>query len=648
MRLLLRINILLCFLLLSIQTARADDDPNTIVFQETFDQNKTQGGRDGRYNGSIGSQTITYDNDGWTASKYYGTYQCVKFGTGSDDGVLTSPVISLGGVTHALLTFSAAGWGDSNKNTLAITANDGFTLTGDCNITELENEEWNDYTVLITVTSGTSLRLTFTGKRGFLDDVVVRTITSVPAPTLPDNFTFFPNTTEENASQHVTLDMANYTTAYYTTDGSTPSKTNGIEALQTTGIAIHGTTTVKAVAYVGDMQSQVVTKTYTQGNTVNGIAAFKALTDGTEVRLYLADNDNARVLHGYNNNMYLRDNSGAICLDFGTTATFNPAPVHNQHVAGWVVGRKQTVNGLTKLVATSNTTTDFLALAAPVTETATEPNSISAQELNNYLADWVTLTDLRVGDVSVTGAYVGALVDISAIATANNQLAPVAYNDIKPIVYVIDEDKDFVRPSGDIANATVRLKRTLSKDYWNTFVVPFDITSFDGKIRVYDAQDGNTMNFVEANQIVAGIPYLVKPNANIANPVFDNVTLSATPASNQGSNYYFVATYSPKDLATDGTQLFLTTDGKLAYPQDGDNNRLKGMRAYFQLPSGATAPTLVVDGSPITGIEGLENLTTDQVTVFDLSGRKIYSGNFADCKLPRGVYIVNGKKLIIH
>ena len=288
--------LMLCCLMFSHLTAWADDDPNTIVFQET----SGTGGRDGKFSGNIASSNIKYDKEGWTATSCGGASQCLKFGTTSASGTLTSPTFSVGDVNYVLLTFSAAGWGDSNKNSLNVLTNDGFTIvSGDYNIVELVNEEWNDYTVLIKVTDkSASLQLTFTGKRGFLDDVVVRTLTTIPAPTLPDDFTFFPQTTEDPASKHVTLTPVNYTTAYYTTDGSTPSSTNGTEALLTTSIPIHGTTTVKAVAYVGEMQSEVVTKTYTQGITVNGIAAFKALDNDTEVRLFLADDDNARVLHG--------------------------------------------------------------------------------------------------------------------------------------------------------------------------------------------------------------------------------------------------------------------------------------------------------------------------------------------------------------
>ena len=235
MSLLLWCSLLLC------RVARADGVTH-VAFSETFDVTTGKGGRDGVYSGSnVTSGDVAYVQEGWTGNKsnnnVYGSYQCLRFGKSNGNGTCTTPEIILIGATKtATLTYNAAGWGDSNSNTLT------------------------------------------------------------------DACTFWPNTTEE---------------------------------------AVMTVTVVPA--------------------------------DGTETRLAISADANARVLHGYNNKVYLRDNSGAICFDFGTTAVFNPAPVHNQHVAGWIVGRKQTENGLPKLVATGNTTTDYLAMAAPVTEAATEP-----------------------------------------------------------------------------------------------------------------------------------------------------------------------------------------------------------------------------------------------------------------------------------
>ena len=650
--------LMLCCLMLSPLTAWADDDPNAIVFQETFDKTSGTGGRDGKFSGSIAQGTIKYDNDGWaSAVKCGGANQCVKFGTGSDNGVLTTPAISLDGASYALLTFNAAGWGDSNKNKLAITANAGFELSGDNNITELVNEEWEEYSVLIRVTTGTSLQLTFTGKRGFLDDVVVRKITTVPTPTLPDDFLFFPNTTEEKASKHVMLTPVNYTVAYYTTDGSTPSSSNGTEALQTTGVPIHGTTTVKAIAYVGDMASEVVTKTYTQGNTVNGISAFCDLADGTEARIFLADDatHETRVLYydETRHQLFVRENTKSLCVDFGNTATFSPTPQYNQHIGGWIVGKKATDNGMPKLVATDNTSTAFLAIANPVTESQTKPVEIAASDLSSYPADWVAVKEQRVGtDLAVTdrfgtGAYDGALTDLSGIviATSPAQVAPVTQNSIPGVVYVLDESLAFTSPTTDIANATVRLKRTLNEAYWNTFVVPFDIPNMNASIFEYTGSDGNTMHFTATTSIEAGTPYLIKPKeGNIIDQTYSDVTLTAQSAKSVDyGDYKFVATYSPVTLATDKTELFLTTDGKLAYPASASEATMKGMRAYFQVPASANVALFVDGEGTITGIEEVENgkLKVESSEVYNLNGQRVTQ--------PRkGLFIVNGKKLIIH
>ena len=644
--------------MLSPLTAWADDDPNTIVFQETFDKTSGSGGRDGKFSGSIAQGTIKYDNDGWaSAVKCGGANQCVKFGTGSDNGVLTTPAISLDGASYALLTFSAAGWGDNNKNKLAVTANAGFELSGDNNITELVNEEWEEYSVLIRVTTGTSLQLTFTGKRGFLDDVVVRKITTVPTPSLPDDFLFFPNTTEEKASKHVMLTPVNYTVAYYTTDGSTPSSSNGTEALQTTGVPIHGTTTVKAIAYVGDMASEVVTKTYTQGNTVNGISAFCDLADGTEARIFLADDASheTRVLYydETRHQLFVRENTKSLCVDFGNTATFSPTPQYNQHIGGWIVGKKATDNGMPKLVATDNTSTAFLAIANPVTESQTKPVEIAASDLSSYPADWVAVKEQRVGtDLAVTdrfgtGAYDGALTDLSGIviATSPAQVAPVTQNSIPGVVYVLDESQAFTSPATDIANATVRLKRTLNEAYWNTFVVPFDIPNMNASIFEYTGSDGNTMHFTATTSIEAGTPYLIKPKeGNIIDQTYSDVTLTAQSAKSVDyGDYKFVATYSPVALATDKTELFLTTDGKLAYPASASEATMKGMRAYFQVPASANVALFVDGEGTITGIEEVENgkLKVESSEVYNLNGQRVTQ--------PRkGLFIVNGKKLIIH
>ena len=527
---------------------------NDVVFTETFDDNSDKGGRDGTFYGT-GSKTPAYDNSGWTGNtsnnKVYQAFKCIKIGSGSDNGTCTTPTINLkSGVTSALLTFSAAGWDDNSSNTLTITVSTGTTY-GDTSISlsKDENGEWIDYSVCITdITS--AFTITFTGKRIFLDDVVVRNLEEVEAPTLPESCNFWPNTTEA-ATKNVTIIPASYSSVRYTTDGTTPTSSVGTLITATSNIIISSNTTIKAIGFIGTIASEVTTRTYTLGTTnVNSISEFNALSENTEARLFLSADKNARVLHGADGKMYLRDNTGTLCMDFGTIATFNPAPQHNQHVAGWIVGKKQTVNGLPKLVATSNTNTNHLALAAPVTEAATAPKAIGNSDINSNVGDWVTVANVRNNGapITVSGIYTGALVDVSGIITANNSITPVDYADIKPIVYVIDEDEAFVSPGTDITGI------------WNTFCVPMDLAisgDMEGKYRQCNSISGNVMTFGEASSIEAGKPYLVKPDAEIANKVFSNVTLSATPAATvqQGvSGLAFIGTYSPKELKTDKTR----------------------------------------------------------------------------------------------
>lgn len=655
MRRICQIGLLLSVMMLLQQTVWAD---NVVVFQETFAQTNGSGGCDGQFSGNIAQGNLNYDVEGWNASKCQGAKECLKFGTAGEDGAVTTPTVSFTGTQLAVLTFSAAGWGDANENKLTVSVSGG-TISGDKDIT-LQNAEWNEYKCVISGAS--SFTITFTGKRGFLDDVVVTHITTVEAPTLTDECTFWPNTTE-TASKSITVTPSLGTTVRYTTDGSTPTTTNGTEATMTASFSVHATTTVKAIAYVGNVTSDVVSKTYTHGQTVNGVEAFSndALADGTEVRLYLASTDNARVLHNQEGKVaYLRTNGGTLCLDFGTMATFNPAPAHNQHVAGWIIGRKQydTDTGMLSLVATANTNTDYLVLAVPVTEPATQPTEVGNNGLSAHVGDWVLVKDVRqdlivvenvFGCEQATQAYDHALMDVSAIALNGSKLAPVYYNDITPVVYVVDENQEYRYPASPFENVTVRLKRTLSKDYWNTFVVPFAITGWGGhaKIRSYGDYVDGKMHFVPQNNIEACVPYLIKPNETIENPVFTGVTLCNENAHSVGDNtpVSFVGIFSPIKLATDGSQLFLTTSGTLAVPVVGKET-LKGMRAYFQLEDGFSLSSLLIDiDGETTDISSIDNggftMKNKAGACYDLSGRRVLHPQ-------KGVYIMNGKKIIIH
>lgn len=387
MKRLLQINLLLWSLLLAHQTLWAQE----VVLQETFDMNEQVGGRDGVFNNAgTKPDECLFDNEGWdnSSQRFYPAYKCVKFGASKADGILSSPHISLKEGTTATLTFSAAGWktkeGDNTKNKLTITA-EGCQVTGDTDIT-LTNGEWKDYTVTINdITS--AVVITFTGKRGFLDEVVVNgekgseIVVTVPEPILTEEFMFWPNTTE-TTKRIVTITPAEGTSVRYTTDGTNPSIENGAEngtlITAATVLRIKNTTTIKAIGIKSLYSSDVVSKTYTLGETQTNLADFAALPNGTEMRLFLSAEQMAKVTSVDGKQFTLTDNSGGIVVDFGSVP-YNPTPVVGHRVAGWIIGKKQTVNGVATMVATDKTTANYMIFAAPVSD----PSAIKTVNYKN-------------------------------------------------------------------------------------------------------------------------------------------------------------------------------------------------------------------------------------------------------------------------
>lgn len=405
MRRLIQINLLLWGLLLTHQTLWAQQEE---VFKETFAGCNGTGGTDDTYGGSAGGGDIGFDNEGWTTEKCGGANECIKFGTSSANGVLSTPHISLKEGTTATLTFKAAGWKkndtDNTKNTLKVTA-EGCQVTGDIDLTVV-NGQLNAYTVTISDITG-PIAITFTGKRGFLDDVVItgekggEIVVTVPEPTLTDEFTFWANTTE-TTKRIVTITPAEGTSVRYTTDGTEPTKEVGTQISAATTLRIKETTTIKAIGIKSLYTSGVVTKTYTLGDTKTSIADFAALADDTEMRLFLSAEQMASVTNVNGKTFTLKDNSGSIVVDFGTVP-YNPTPVVGQRVAGWIIGKKQTVGGVATMVATEKTNANYMLFAAPITDpSAIKPISSKKTEENVI---FYNLTGMRVNQPS-KGVYI--------------------------------------------------------------------------------------------------------------------------------------------------------------------------------------------------------------------------------------------------
>lgn len=152
------------------------------LFYESFNKCDGTGGNDNEWSGTIASNKIKCDNEGWTLSNEYGANKCAKFGTGSKKGSAKTPSIDVYGV--ATLTFKAAAWdGASEATTLNLSVTNGNISVSSV---ELKKGEWSEYSVVIYNVESTT-QITFEAKiassnRFFLDEVKVMEGGDAPTP----------------------------------------------------------------------------------------------------------------------------------------------------------------------------------------------------------------------------------------------------------------------------------------------------------------------------------------------------------------------------------------------------------------------------------------------------------------------------------
>lgn len=187
----------------------------------------------------------------------------------------------------------------------------------------------------------------------------------------------------------------------------------------------------------------------------------------------------------------------------------------------------------------------------------------------------------------------------------------------------------------------------------NTICLPFNVAASefgpvfgDANAKAYQFKgvEDKKLCFEEATSIEAGVPYLLKvAQAHEMGNVGEVEILVEEPKAVTVDGVAFKGTFNVKVL--DEKNLFLGKDGNLKVPAstEGNNNKLKGMRAFFVLPETTTAYSLSFGGET-TGIQAIEGEKAEKAQgVYTISGVKV-ADNTAN--LAKGLYIVNGKKFI--
>ena len=233
-----------------------------------------------------------------------------------------------------------------------------------------------------------------------------------------------------------------------------------------------------------------------------------------------------------------------------------------------------------------------------------------------------------------------------------------------------DNTETLVEYLGMTANSVTLSGRTLYKDgKWNTLCLPFSVDNFTGTplegatVKELDNSasgtsltDGTlTLKFSGVTAIEAGKPYIVKwttTGDDITNPVFSDVTVSSTAeqeVTSTDTKVKFVGQYSPFDITDDNINeiLYVASGNKIGYSKNA--RTLKSCRAHFWVKPNGTAQAVRAinigwgDGEA-TGINSLTpNLSPkSEGSIYTIDGRKL-----SDVPTTKGVYIVNGRKIVV-
>ena len=289
----------------------------------------------------------------------------------------------------------------------------------------------------------------------------------------------------------------------------------------------------------------------------------------------------------------------------------------------------------------------------------------SNNSLSNYsLKKLTSMTDNNYTCTDPNyGVWEGSAKEVEFKAIAQVRAIQIIVTILIPKEYTMDETKT-KNVIENCAYANVTLQRTLSKDYWNTFCVPFaldaeQVTQYFGEgtqLRTYEGNcNDNIVYFATVDNIEAGKPYIMKPgNAVVQNPTFEGVSMVATGLDKNGnpqavgdaSTVQMKGIYNQILLKTDRTELFLGDNDLFYYPiEDIDARTIGGLRAYFIVPQGTDIKKLRanLDGTP-TSLDTIFDTEESNAPVYNLQGQCV--GNSLRA-LKSGIYIQNGKKVVV-
>lgn len=192
----------------------------------------------------------------------------------------------------------------------------------------------------------------------------------------------------------------------------------------------------------------------------------------------------------------------------------------------------------------------------------------------------------------------------------------------------------------------VTLKRNVRKGI-NSFVLPFFVGAGDldaTNLAIFTSATEGKVTFTQVKEVKPNIPFITvdlkEAGDNKEFTFFGNSKdFEATPTEFKEA---FKGVYTAKDA--EGRLYGINDKGEL---QKGAAGKfIKPFHAFYQAAEGQTAPAKISFEGEATGINSVAATTVANGAVYDLSGRRV-AEKLAGASLVKGIYVVNGKKVVV-
>lgn len=214
-------------------------------------------------------------------------------------------------------------------------------------------------------------------------------------------------------------------------------------------------------------------------------------------------------------------------------------------------------------------------------------------------------------------------------------------------------DDDYTEITESFIGYPLYVERSMEKNKWYTIVYPCHLNiypySWSDTYALFESCNDGVLTFKTIDSktnVPAGTPMLIKPKYNKTSISATIEITGDTPLITEGGDYNFVGTFKPVQ-PKDGS--YYLSGGNTIRPL-ASGGTIGLFRAYFEpaTPNVAMARSISIDGmtTAINDIEwgdGNPFIAPTDNRIYNLEGQMV--GNNLE-QLPKGIYIVNGKKVL--